>query len=280
MTLPFRICLPLLFALNICDGFNSYTFSHTTLSSIRHNRCHHSLVSASSNLRASAAPTAQARVVVTDMDETLISRKSTSYVITFLILYRAFLRLLLLPFAFLVLQPLSKISRSAAVKGMYYLAFRGVKVSTASEVAKKLQQRYAEDMQDPAASAILGADRSIVITASPDFMARPWLQKYLGIPDRDVFGAVLEVKGDRYTGRTLQLPIGDAKVDVLEEVKLAIGDAHTTGYGDHPTDLPFMYKCDKGVLVHPISPDIVNSDSITYEAPSSFDLSRLPPQAD
>jgi hypothetical protein len=35
--------------------------------------------------------------------------------------------------------------------------------------------------QDPAASAVLAADDAIVITASPDFMARPWLEQYLKV---------------------------------------------------------------------------------------------------
>ena len=36
-------------------------------------------------------------------------------------------------------------------------------------------------LQDPAASAVMNADDAIIITASPDFMARPWLEKYLKV---------------------------------------------------------------------------------------------------
>jgi hypothetical protein len=44
-----------------------------------------------------APPAATRKVVVTDMDETLISKKSTGYVITFLLKSRSF-RILLVPF--------------------------------------------------------------------------------------------------------------------------------------------------------------------------------------
>ena len=73
-------------------------------------------------------------VVVTDMDETLITSKSTGYVIKFLVHYKAFLRLAVtLPCA-LFLIPLSKVSRSLAVRIMYWLAFRGIRVDKAKRV--------------------------------------------------------------------------------------------------------------------------------------------------
>ena len=50
------------------------------------------------------------------MDETLISKKSTGYVIRFLLKYRAIGRLLLLPLCFATLIPLSKVSRALAVR--------------------------------------------------------------------------------------------------------------------------------------------------------------------
>lgn len=74
-------------------------------------------------------------VVVTDMDETLITSKSTGYIIKFLVHYKAFLRLAVaLPCA-IFLIPLSKVSRSLAVRIMYWLAFRGIRVDKATQVA-------------------------------------------------------------------------------------------------------------------------------------------------
>ena len=81
-------------------------------------------------------------VVVTDMDETLICSKSTGYVINFLVQYKAWLRLAVtLPCA-LILIPLSKIKkpfdgRSLAVRIMYWLAFRGIRVDKAQKVRRK-----------------------------------------------------------------------------------------------------------------------------------------------
>ena len=80
-------------------------------------------------------------VVVTDMDETLICSKSTGYVINFLVQYKAWLRLAVtLPCA-LILIPLSKIKkpfdgRSLAVRIMYWLAFRGIRVDKAQKVPR------------------------------------------------------------------------------------------------------------------------------------------------
>merc|ERR1711871_1071537 len=116
------------------------------------------------------------------MDETLISKKSTGYVIKFLVMYRAIFRLLLLPLLSATLIPLSKVSRSLAVRIMYWFAFRGVRVDKAKQIAANLGLRYARDLQDPAASAVLAAESAVVITASPTFMAQPWLEKYLGVP--------------------------------------------------------------------------------------------------
>ena len=63
--------------------------------------------------------------------------------------------------------------------------------------AEALSPRYAADLQDPAASAVLAADAAVVITASPTFMAKPWLEKYLGVPASNVYGADLLERNGR-----------------------------------------------------------------------------------
>ena len=84
---------------------------------------------------ASASAEVAARtVVVTDMDETLISKKSTGYVISFLVRLRS-IRLLLVPLVAAVLIPVSKLSRTFAVRVMYWFAFRGVRVERAKAIA-------------------------------------------------------------------------------------------------------------------------------------------------
>jgi len=211
------------------------------------------------------------KVVVTDMDETLIASKSTGYVISFLVKYGAFVRLLILPLASAVLIPLSKFKRALSVRIMYFLAFRGIRVDKAQAIAASyLSDRYVQDLQDPAASAVLDADEAIIITASPTFMARPWLSRFLGVSSSNVFGCSLEERNGRFTGRSGRIPIGDTKADILREA--AIGDAETVGYGDHPTDLPFMQACTRGVLVHELE-DL--PEGISFEAPTPFDAARL-----
>jgi len=134
---------------------------------------------------------------------------------------------------------------------MYWLAFRGIDVARARRIAaEQLSARYARDLQDPAASAVLKADEAVVITASPEFMAKPWLERYLCVPGANVFGAVLEERGGRFTGKTFDIPIGEKKAEILRESGKTGDGTSSTGYGDHPTDMPMLQACDRGVLVH------------------------------
>merc|ERR1712106_715269 len=55
-------------------------------------------------------------------------------------------------------------------------------------------------------------------------------------------------RNGRFTGRTFDIPIGEKKVKLLAQSGKSEG-ATTTGYGDHPTDIPFLRACDRGVLV-------------------------------
>ena len=189
--------------------------------------------------------------------------------------YRAILRLLLLPLLFATLIPLSKLSRALAVRIMYWVAFRGVRVDKAKQIAEEdLAELYARDLQDPAASAILDASQSVVITASPSFMARPWLEKYLNVPAANVFGAELVERNGRFTGLLEgDIPIGETKVQLLKTSVAADAATTTVGYGDHPTDVPFLEACDRGVLVHELAPEVAGS--CEYEPARSFDSSKL-----
>ena len=51
----------------------------------------------------------------------------------------------------------------------------------------------------------------------------------------------------------------------------------TAGYGDHPTDVPFLLACDKGVLVHepaqPIDPNF--GDKLVYTPAAPFPPAKL-----
>uniref|UniRef100_A0A7S2HLC1 Uncharacterized protein n=1 Tax=Haptolina brevifila TaxID=156173 RepID=A0A7S2HLC1_9EUKA len=217
-----------------------------------------------------------ASVVITDMDETLISKKSTGYVIAFLWHYRAFMRILfLLPPLFPILKLLSQFSRKAAVKLMYFFAFRGLSVERAKRVAdEQLSPQYVRDLQDPAASAVLGADAAVIITASPSFMARPWLRKYLGVPATNVYGAELVEINGRFTGfLTGDIPMGETKVDLLKE-SCAAGAEFTTGFGDHHTDVPFLRACNRGVLVAKLPES--EAAGCEYVAAGPFDMAKLP----
>lgn len=215
------------------------------------------------------------------MDETLISKKSTGYIVKFLVMYRAFIRLCFcLPPAMLILIPLSKIKRwfdgrTLAVRIMYFLAFRGLSVERAERIAReKLPPAYVSDLQDPATTAVLEADEAVILTASPSFMARPWLGQFLGVTAANVYGAELEVANGRFTGRTGDLPIGEKKVELLKDCTAASApDTETTGYGDHPTDVPFLQKCSRGVLVHALPEEV--AAGCAFEPASALDEARI-----
>lgn len=223
---------------------------------------------------ANAAASVGRQCVVTDMDETLISKKSTGYIISFLVAYKAWVRLVFgLPFG-IFLIPISKVSRPLAVRILYWLAFRGIRVDKAKQIAGYfLAKRYIADLQDPATSAILAADEKVVITASPEFMAKPWLEKHLGVPPANVFGAVLAEKNGRFTGSTGDLPIGEKKVELLQRSPAAMEGVSTVGYGDHPTDLPFLQACNRGVIVHE---GVELPEGIDFEPATPFDAGALP----
>ena len=131
---------------------------------------------------------------------------------------------------------------------------------------------------EAAADALLAADDKVVITASPVFMARPWLERYLGVPAANVYGAELEQKNGRFTGKVLgEIPISEAKVDLLKSSVAAADGVQSVGYGDHPTDVPFLLACDKGVLVHepaqPIDPNF--GDKLVYTPAAPFPPAKL-----
>jgi len=212
---------------------------------------------------------------VTDMDETLISKKSTGYIIKFLFLYRAYIRLFCFLWIGAFLIPLSKLNRALAVRALYFMAFRGLRVDRAERIAaEKLAPLYVDDLQDPAASAVLAADEAVVLTASPDFLARPWLQQYLRVAPRNVYGARIGVRNGRFTGVTGDLPIGQKKVELMNACPACVApDAELTGYGDHPTDVAFLEECARGVLVLPLPPE--QAGTCVYEPATAFDASAL-----
>lgn len=214
------------------------------------------------------------------MDETLISKKSTGYIIKFLFMYRAYIRLFCFIWIGGLLIPLSKVSRSLAVRALYFFAFRGLRVDRAERVAaEQLAELYVGDLQDPAASAVLTADDAVVLTASPDFLARPWLERFLRVAPENVYGATIGVRNGRYTGRlTDELPIGQKKVELLNACPACIApDASLTGYGDHPTDVPFLEACARGVLVHQLPPEQAGSCVLVPARP--FNAYTLAPLA-
>ena len=205
----------------------------------------------------------------------LITKKSTGYIIKFLFMYRAYIRLFFFLWIGAFLIPISKVSRTFAVRVLYFLAFRGLKVDRAEKVAaEQLSELYVQDLQDPATSAVLDADEAVVLTASPEFMAKPWLNKYLGVPLQNVYGAQIGVRNGRFTGITGDLPIGQKKVDLLGICPACVAPGVTlTGYGDHPTDVPFLEACNRGVLVHELPRDVAGS--CCYEPATAFDPSGI-----
>ena len=47
-----------------------------------------------------------------------------------------------------------------------------------------------------------------------------------------------------------------------------------TGYGDHPTDVPFLEECSRGVLVHELPRE--QAGTCCYEPATAFDAANLP----
>ena len=67
----------------------------------------------------------------------------------------------------------------------------------------------------------------------------------------DENGAVIGVRNGRFTGITGDLPIGDKKVELMNECPACVApDVELTGYGDHPTDVPFLEAGSRGAPVH------------------------------
>lgn len=66
-------------------------------------------------------------------------------------------------------------------------------------------------------------------------------------PFASSYGADLVERNGRFTGALSgPIPIGQTKVDLLA-ASVAASAGMTTGYGDHPTDVPFLEACDRGV---------------------------------
>ena len=98
------------------------------------------------------------------------------------------------------------------------------------------------------------------------------------MPAANVYGAELEQKNGRFTGKVLgEIPISEAKVDLLKSSVAAADGVQSVGYGDHPTDVPFLLACDKGVLVHepadPIDPNF--GDKLVYTPAAPFPQAKL-----
>ena len=63
------------------------------------------------------------------------------------------------------------------------------------------------------------------------------------MPAENVYGAELTERNGRFTGfLSSAIPIGDTKVGLLKGSVAAAAPA-TVGFGDHPTDVPFLEAC-------------------------------------
>ena len=105
----------------------------------------------------------------------------------------------------------------------------------------------------------------------------------LGIPvvavldtNVDPEGIAFPIPGNDDAARAIRLYC-DA---VANAAKSGKGEgASTTGYGDHPTDLPFLQACDKGVLVQAEHEVKDVPEGIEQVSASPFPFSQLPSQA-
>lgn len=86
------------------------------------------------------------------------------------------------------------------------------------------------------------------------------------------YGAELVERDGRYTGASGELPIGDTKVQLFKK-SVAASARSTVGYGDHPTDVPFLLECDRGVLVHRLSDD--DARGCEFEPAREMDAAKL-----
>ena len=66
----------------------------------------------------------------------------------------------------------------------------------------------------------------------------------------------------------------EKKVELLEACEVCVRPGTVlTGYGDHPTDVPFLERCSTGVLVEELPSEI--RGSCMYEPAAAFDASKL-----
>ena len=109
--------------------------------------------------------------------------------------------------------------------------------------ADLLSARYVTDLQDPAASAILAADDAVVITASPTFMAQPWLSQHLDVPSSNVYGAELFERN----GRCVLTTDAWGMVEILRlPRKESIARARASPFAPHTARSPKRYEPRRG----------------------------------
>jgi glycerol-3-phosphate acyltransferase len=186
------------------------------------------------------------RTAAADLDGTLLA-SSSAFPYYFLVALEAgsYLRAL----ALLLVSPLLLVlyvgvSEAAAIALLVFVSFAGLRVREVEAVARGvLPRHYAAGVRADTWEVFrgAGAERRVVVTASPAVMVGEFVREFLGA---EVAGTELETfaGGKRFTGRIKAVLVGKRKREVVEKL-FAGGDMPDVGLGDRESDHDFMAIC-------------------------------------
>ena len=144
---------------------------------------------------------------------------------------QAFFALAYLPFGFVIAL-------------LVFVTFAGLRARAVEAVARGvLPRHYAAGVRADTWEVFrgAGAERRVVVTASPAAMVGEFVREFLGA---EVAGTELETfaGGKRFTGRIKAVLVGKRKKEVVEKL-FAGGDMPDVGLGDRESDHDFMAIC-------------------------------------
>ncbi|CAM0944109.1 unnamed protein product [Alopecurus aequalis] len=192
------------------------------------------------------------RTAAADLDGTLLA-SSSAFPYYFLVALEAgsYVRAL----ALLLVSPLLLVlyvgvSEAAAIALLVFITFAGLRARDVEAVARGvLPRHYAAGVRADTWEVFrgAGAERRVVVTASPAVMVGEFVREFLGA---EVAGTELETfaGGKRFTGRIKAGLVGKRKREVVEKL-FAGGDMPDVGLGDRESDHDFMAICKEAYMV-------------------------------
>lgn len=195
------------------------------------------------------------RLALFDLDGT-ISRHDTFVPFVFGLLWRHPARW---PRLVLLLAPAlgylaGRVDRGGLKGAIVHHLFRGLSRTTVQDFARSYAARVVPARLFPAAleafrAHLAAGDHVVVLSASPDLFV-PEIARQLGA--HEVHCTVIRWAGDRLDGRLAgENRRGEEKTRVLEQLRAAHPGLPVIAYGNSPSDLPHMQRCEAAVYVNP-----------------------------